>query len=51
MRIWNSFSVGSWRIDCAPVFAAITSSVPSSPRRESGSTAIVNHRLNSWLRR
>ena len=51
IRILNSFSVGSWRIDSAPVSAAITSSVPSSPSLESGSTASVNQRLNSWLRR
>ena len=31
--------------------SAITSSVPSSPSRESGSTAIVNQRLKSWSRR
>ena len=51
MRILNSFSVGSWRIDSAPARSAMTSSVPCSPSRESGSTAIVNHRLKSWLRR
>ena len=51
MRILKSLSVGSWRIDSAPVLAAITSSVPSRPSLESGSTASVNHRLNSWLRR
>ena len=51
MRILNSFSVGSWRTDSAPASRASTSSVPSSPSRESGSVAIVNHRLNSWLRR
>ena len=51
MRILKSFSVGSWRIDSAPVLAAITSSVPSSPSFESGSTASVNQRLKSWLRR
>ena len=51
MRILNSFSVGSWRIDSAPVSCASTSSVPSSPSCESGSVAIVNHMLNSWLRR
>ena len=51
MRILKSFSVGSWRIDSAPVLAAITSSVPSRPSFESGSTASVNQRLNSWLRR
>ncbi len=47
MRILNSFSVGSCRIDCAPVSAASTSSVPSSPSFESGSTAMVNQRLKS----
>ena len=31
MRILNSLSVGSWRIDSAPVRSAITSSVPSRP--------------------
>ena len=51
MRILNSFSVGSWRIDSAPVLAAITSSVPSRPSFVSGSTASVNQRLKSWLRR
>ena len=51
MRILNSFSVGSWRIDSAPVFSAITSSVPCSPSSEPGSVASVNHRLKSWLRR
>jgi hypothetical protein len=51
MRILNSFSVGSWRIDCAPVSAASTSSVPPSPSFDVGSTAMVNQRLNSWLRR
>ena len=51
MRILNSFSVGSWRIDSAPVRAVITSSVPSRPSFEPGSTASVNHRLKSWLRR
>ena len=30
---------------------ASTSSVPSRPSGESGSVAIVNHRLKSWLRR
>ena len=51
MRILNSLSVGSWRIDSAPVSRAITSSVPSIPSFESFSTASVNHRLKSWLRR
>ena len=51
MRILNSLSVGSWRIDSAPVRSAITSSVPSRPSAESGSTAIVNQRLKSWSRR
>ena len=51
MRILKSFSVGSWRIDSAPVSACSTSSVPCSPRTESSSTAIVNHMLKSWLRR
>ena len=51
MRILNSFSVGSWRIDSAPVSACSTSSVPWSPSLEPGSVAIVNHRLKSWLRR
>ena len=51
MRILKSFSVGSCRIDSAPVLAAITSSVPSRPSRLSGSTASVNQRLKSWLRR
>jgi hypothetical protein len=31
--------------------APSTSSVPSSPSGESGSVAIVNQMLNSWLRR
>ena len=31
MRILKSLSVGSWRIDSAPVLAAMTSSVPSRP--------------------
>ena len=51
MRILKSLMVGSWRIDSAPVRSAMTSSVPWRPSRESGSTAIVNQRLNSWLRR
>ena len=41
----------SMRIDCAPVSAASASSVPSSPSFDPGSTAIVNQRLKSWLRR
>ena len=49
--ILKSLSVGSWRTEVAPASSASTFSVPSSPSRESGSTAIVNHRLNSWLRR
>ena len=51
MRILNSLSVGSWRTDSAPVSRWSTSSVPSRPSFESGSVAIVNHRLKSWLRR
>ena len=37
--------------DSAPASCASASSVPSRPSFESGSVAIVNHRLNSWLRR
>ena len=51
MRILKSFSVGSWRIDSAPVSCCKTSSVPCSPSAESGSVASVNQMLNSWLRR
>ena len=51
MRILKSLSVGSWRIDSAPVRSWMTSSVPCSPSGESGSTPIVNHMLKSWLRR
>ena len=51
MRILKSFSVGSWRIDSAPVRSCRTSSVPCMPSFESGSTASVNQRLKSWLRR
>jgi hypothetical protein len=51
IRILNNLSVGSFRIDSAPVSCWSTSSVPSRPSRESGSVAIVNHRLKSWLRR
>ena len=35
----------------APVCSCSTSSVPCRPSAESSSTAIVNHMLNSWLRR
>ena len=51
MRILNSFSVGSWRIECAPVLALMTSIVPSRPSGEPGSVASVNQRLKSWSRR
>ena len=51
MRILNSFSVGSSRIDSAPVSSWRTSSVPGRPSLEPGSVAIVNHMLKSWLRR
>ena len=51
MRILNSFSVGSSRIDSAPVSSWMISSVPGSPSLEPGSVAIVNHMLKSWLRR
>jgi hypothetical protein len=51
MRILKSFSVGSSRIDSAPVSFWSTSSVPDSPSLEPGSVAIVNHMLKSWLRR
>ena len=51
MLILNSFSVGSWRIDSAPVRRWSTSSVPSRPSSESGGVAIVNQRLNSCVRR
>ena len=47
IRILNSFSVGSCRIDSAPAIRPRTSSVPSSPSGESGSVAIVNQMLNS----
>ena len=36
MRILNSFSVGSWRTEWAPVFALMMSIVPSRPSGESG---------------
>ena len=51
IRILNSLSVGSWRTDSAPVSSVSTSSVPCRPSFESGSVAIVNHMLKSWLRR
>ena len=51
IRILNSLSVGIWRTDSAPVSSASLASVPWSPSLESGSVAIVNHRLKSWLRR
>ena len=51
MLILNIVSVGSLRIDSAPLRSFSTSSVPSTPSRESGAVAIVNHRLKSWLRR
>ena len=51
MLILNSFRVGSWRIDSAPVSRWSTSSEPCSPSSESGGVAIVNQRLNSCVRR
>ena len=51
MLILNMVTVGSWRIDSAPLRRFSASSVPSSPSFESGATAIVNQRLKSWLRR
>ena len=36
MLILNSLSVGSWRIDSAPVSSASTSSVPCRPSRDAG---------------
>ncbi len=51
IRILNSFSVGSWRMDSAPVSSWRMSSVPCRPSSDSGSVAIVNHMLKSWLRR
>ena len=47
MLILNIVSVGSWRIDSAPVSRFRTSSVPSRPSFESGGVAIVNQRLKS----
>jgi hypothetical protein len=51
MRILNILIVGSMRTDSAPASSASASSVPSRPNFESGSVAIVNQRLKSWLRR
>ena len=49
--ILKSLRVGSWRTDSAPVSSCSTSRVPPRPSFESGSVAIVNQRLKSWLRR
>ena len=48
--ILKSFSVGRMRVFSAPLMWCSTSTVPSSPRRESGGTATVYQRLNSLLR-
>jgi hypothetical protein len=51
MLILKRVRVGSSRIDSAPVSSISASSVPLNPSFESGGVAIVNQRLNSWVRR
>ena len=47
-NMWFTIAVEE---DSAPVSSWSRSSVPCRPSAESSSTAIVNHMLNSWLRR
>ncbi len=51
MLILKRVSVGSSRIETAPVSSISASIDPFSPSFESGGVAIVNQRLKSWVRR